>query len=145
MKKIIYVIAAILFAVSCQEKTDKVVEQITGEWHYSSIESGVNEDVYVSFATDGSFVLYQKIGDGAYWYSEGTFTLDAETMVLTGVYTDRYPWKYSYKVTVSDKTLTLSAMELEGYSTTYTRETIPAQVRKMSLPLTKSEQTDLFL
>lgn len=145
MKKIIYVIATILLAASCQEKADKVVDQIAGEWHYTNSESEVNEDVYVSFATDGSFELYQKIGDGAYWYSEGTFTLDAETMVLTGVYTDRYPWKYSYKVTVNDRTLTLSAMELEGYSTTYTRETIPAQVRKMSLPLTKSEGVELFL
>ena len=71
--------------------------------------------------------------------------MDAESMVLSGVYTDRYPWKYTYKVSVSDKTLTMTAVEQDGHSVTYARESIPVQVRQMSLPLTKSEPVVLFL
>ena len=140
MKKILYIIAAALVAaVSCQKDGDRVLEQISGEWHYSATESGVAEDVYVAFSEDGTFEMYQKIGDGPYWYSAGEYTLDAKSMVLSGVYSDRYPWKYTYKISVNDKTLTMKAVEQDGYSITYAREAIPSQVRQMSLPLTKSE------
>lgn len=146
MKKILYIMAAALVAaVSCQKDGDRVLEQISGEWHYSATESGVAEDVYVAFSEDGTFEIYQKIGEGPYWYSTGDYKLDAESMVLSGVYTDRYPWKYTYKVSVSDKTLTMTAVEQDGHSVTYTRESIPVQVRQMSLPLTKSEPVVLFL
>lgn len=137
--------AALVAAVSCQKDGDRVLEQISGEWHYSATESGVAEDVYVAFSEDGTFEIYQKIGEGPYWYSTGDYKLDAESMVLSGVYTDRYPWKYTYKVSVSDKTLTMTAVEQDGHSVTYARESIPAQVRQMSLPLTKSEPVVLFL
>ncbi len=146
MKKILYIMAAALIAaVSCQKDGDRVLEQISGEWHYSATESGVAEDVYVAFSEDGTFEIYQKIGEGPYWYSTGDYKLDAESMVLSGVYTDRYPWKYTYKVSVSDKTLTMTAVEQDGHSVTYARESIPVQVRQMSLPLTKSEPVVLFL
>lgn len=137
--------AALVAAVSCQKDGDRVLEQISGEWHYSATESGVAEDVYVAFSEDGTFEIYQKIGEGPYWYSTGDYKLDAESMVLSGVYTDRYPWKYTYKVSVSDKTLTMTAVEQDGHSVTYARESIPVQVRQMSLPLTKSEPVVLFL
>lgn len=137
--------AALVAAVSCQKDGDLVLEQISGEWHYSATESGVAEDVYVAFSEDGTFEIYQKIGEGPYWYSTGDYKLDAESMVLSGVYTDRYPWKYTYKVSVSDKTLTMTAVEQDGHSVTYARESIPVQVRQMSLPLTKSEPVVLFL
>ena len=146
MKKIVLILAVALFsAVSCQKDSVRILEQIAGEWHYSAVENGVSEDVYVSFTEDGLFEMYQKIGEGPYWYSAGEYALDAESMVLSGVYTDRYPWKYTYKVSVSDNTLTMSALEQEGYTVTYSRENIPASVRQMSLPLTKSEQVELFL
>ena len=146
MKKILYIMAAALIAaLSCQKDGDRVLEQISGEWHYSATESGVAEDVYVAFSEDGTFEIYQKIGEGPYWYSTGDYKLDAESMVLSGVYTDRYPWKYTYKVSVSDKTLTMTAVEQDGHSVTYARESIPVQVRQMSLPLTKSEPVVLFL
>ena len=146
MKKKLYIMAAALIAaVSCQKDGDRVLEQISGEWHYSATESGVAEDIYVAFSEDGTFEIYQKIGEGPYWYSTGDYKLDAESMVLSGVYTDRYPWKYTYKISVSDKTLTMTAVEQDGHSVTYARESIPVQVRQMSLPLTKSEPVVLFL
>lgn len=122
-----------------------MVAQLAGEWHYAGEENGVAEDIWVSFAEDGTFEMYQKIGEGPYWLTKGEFELDPETKVLSGVYSDRYPWKYSYKVSISDKTLTMSAVELEGYTVIYGKERIPVEVRQKSLPLTKSEAVERYL
>lgn len=147
MKKILYIISAIatlLFASSC-EKESGVLNQLAGEWHCTVEESGVTQDVYLSLGTDGQFEMYQKTGEGPYWYSSGKYTLDTETMVLSGVYSDKYPWKYSYKVAVSASSLQMTAVENETYVVSYSKETIPAEVRAKSLPLTKSESAELFL
>lgn len=147
MKKILYIISAIatlLFASSC-EKESGVLNQLAGEWHCTVEESGVTQDVYLSLGTDGQFEMYQKTGEGPYWYSSGKYTLDTETMVLSGVYSDKYPWKYSYKVAVSASSLQMTAVENETYVVSYSKETIPAEVRAKSVPLTKSEPAELFL
>ena len=147
MKKILYIISAIatlLFASSC-EKESGVLNQLAGEWHCTVEESGVTQDVYLSLGTDGQFEMYQKTGEGPYWYSSGKYTLDTETMVLSGVYSDKYPWKYSYKVAVSASSLQMTAVENETYVVSYSKETIHAEVRAKSLPLTKSESAELFL
>ena len=121
------------------------MDDIVGDWHYSAEESGVKEDIWISFAADGTFGMYQKIGEGPYWFSEGEYSLDAETKVLSGVYSDRYPWKYSYKVSISDRTLVMTAVELETYVVTYEKAEIPVEVRQKSLPLTKSESVERYL
>ena len=140
MKRILYILSALLLtATSCQEEGNALLLQLAGEWHYTAEESGVTEDVWLSFAENGTFEIYQKIGEGPYWHVTGDFTLDPETAVLTGVYSDRYPWSWSYVIEVSRETLVMTAVELEGYSLTYTKEQIPAEVRDKSLPLTKSE------
>ena len=148
MKRIIYIfalIATVLLAPSCQKEGDRLVDNLVGDWHYTAEESGVKEDVWIAFAADGTFSMYQKVGDGPYWLSTGEYELDPQTKVLKGVYSDRYPWKYSYKITVSAKTLVMTAVELEGYSLTCARETIPAEVADKSLPLTKSEPVERYL
>lgn len=148
MKRITYIltaIASILLTVSCQKASDHLLDSLTGDWHYTGEESGVEEDIWVSFAVNGTFEMYQKIGDGAYWYSTGEFTLDPDTMTLSGVYSDRYPWKYDYTVSVSSKALVMTAVQLDTHSLTYTRESIPDEVRQKSLPLTKSETFERYL
>lgn len=143
MKKTLYtLLSALLLITSCQKDGNRLVEQLSGEWHYTAEENGVAEDIWIAFTEEGTFEMYQMIGTGPYWYSTGEFAIDPETDVLTGVYSDRYPWKHSYRITVSDKTLTMTAVETEGYSVTYTREAIPAAVRDRSLPLTKADMTE---
>ena len=148
MKKILYMIAAaavLLLGTSCQKDSDALTAKLAADWHYTAQENGVAEEVWISFTADGTFELFQKIGDGPYWYTKGEYALDSKTKVLSGIYSDRYPWKYSYKVSISDKTLEMAAVELEDYKLTYAKETIPAQVREKSLPLTKSEPVVFFL
>lgn len=148
MKKILYMIAAaavLLLGTSCQKDSDALTAKLAADWHYTAQENGVAEEVWISFTADGTFEMFQKIGDGPYWYTKGEYALDSKTKVLSGIYSDRYPWKYSYKVSISDKTLEMAAVELEDYKLTYAKETIPAQVREKSLPLTKSEPVVFFL
>ena len=130
----------------CGEKEGGKGVKVAGEWQLVQWNDATPEfKVYIDFNADGTFEMFQKVGDGPYWYTQGEYMLDAATKILSGVYSDRYPWKYSYKVSISDKTLEMAAVELEGYKLTYAKETIPAQVREKSLPLTKSESVELFL
>lgn len=149
MKRILYIFASavmtLLFSVSCEKDENYMMEQMAGDWHYSAEENGVTEDVWVSFAADGTFEMYQKIGGGAYWYSTGEFVVGHKSGTVSGVYSDRYPWKYSYKVSVNGKKMVMTAVETDSYSVTYTRGSIPSEVRQMSLPLTRSEQMERHL
>lgn len=140
MKKLIYIFAliAMFVATGCQKENNPSYPFL-GDWHYTATEQGVSEDVWVSFLSDGTFEMYQKLGEGPYWFSKGEYTYDNASKVLSGVYSDRYPWKYSYKVTVAGNALVMEATELEGYTVTYTSEEIPAAVREKCLPLTKAE------
>lgn len=148
MKRILYIFiaaAALILTASCQKEADRLADSLVGDWHYTAEESGVKEDVWISFAADGTFTMYQRIGEGAYWLSSGEYALDPQTKVLSGVYTDRYPWKYTYRIDVSSTSLVMTAVELEAYSVTYARETIPSDVAAMALPLTKSEPVERYL
>ena len=144
MKRILLIFAflALFVATGCQEKAGRSLPFV-GEWHYTATENGVAEDVWVSFLSNGTFEMYQQIGEGPYWYSYGEFTYDEG--VLSGVYSDRYRWKYDYSISVSGNTLVMTALGVENYSVTYAKESIPSEVREKSLPLTKSESVERHL
>ena len=146
MKKIFYIFAVLLFmCTGCAKDGERIVSQLAGDWHYTAEESGVKEDVWISFTEDNTFEMYQRVGDGAYWSSRGDFEYDVDSKILSGVYSDRCPWKYTYRISVSDRTLEMKAVEIETHVMTYTRESIPAEVRDKSLPLTKSEDIERYL
>lgn len=146
MKKILHIFALIaLFVATGCEKVAGPSYDFVGDWHYTAEENGVAEDVWVSFSSEGTFEMYQKIGEGPYWYSHGEFSYDNSADILKGVYSDRYEWKYTYDISVSGNTLVMKAREVENYSVTYTKETIPAEVREKSLPLTKAESVERYL
>ena len=66
MKRIIYLIFAAFsfaFLTGCQSESERVMSALVGEWHYSGTESGVTEDVWIAFSADGTFDMYQKVGD----------------------------------------------------------------------------------
>ena len=115
-----------------------MAEQLVGDWHYSGTEQGAEVDVWIAFSADKTFDMYQRIGTGAYWHTTGKYKLNEN--VLSGVYSDKYPWKYEYSVKLYDATLVLTAEGVENYSVSYKRENIPAQVREKSLELTKSSE-----
>ena len=119
MKKFIYMILLAVFvlpsftACSDQNEGNSI---LVGEWCYS--EDDV--EVYMAFSKNGKFELYQKMGEEfiRYYYT-GTYEFDGE--ILTGMYTGYIPFAHDYKVT-------------------YTKKSIPEEVKTHFIPVTKSAE-----
>lgn len=134
MKRIIMLltlISMLFMGTGC--KKDKLQANVIGEWHCSVEEC----DIYLAFSPDGTFELYQKLGEGRYCQYNGTWNADKD--VLSGNYNDGTPWGSSYEVKSegSDK-LVFTATNGSSEVNTYVRETIPEEVRKESLVTVKS-------
>lgn len=142
MKKILYILAAAICLLTSCEKQLKFPEKLYGDWfcHSTSLTS-TDVYVYVTFNAD-SFILYQKIGDGAYRVYNGTYTLTPGAdglYILTGEYSDGTPWGAEYAVlSSSNDTMVLTAGDV---TETYTRvaDGIPADVKNSAAPVKSAD------
>ena len=87
-------------------------ENLVGAWELSSVSTKATVgsetvNVYVDFASSGSFSLYQKIGQGRYTKFDGTFSVSADGK-LSGKYSGGASWG-PYEGAVSGSTLTLTS------------------------------------
>lgn len=125
-----------LIAGGC--KKEKIQSNIAGEWHCSVEEC----DIYLAFDPDGTFELYQKLGEGRYYQYNGSWSTDKN--IVSGTYDDGTPWGSSYEVEFdgSDK-MTFSATNGSGEVNTYTRTSIPEEVRNGYLVAVKGEESPL--
>ncbi len=135
---------ALAIFAGCQEKPGEetkktLAELVAGEWHCSP--SDIKAEIYVNFAADGKFELYQQITEGAYRLYRGTWTVaDEEQKVITGKYNDGENWGSDYVVTVSgDNSMILEpASVTESVKYDYTRTAIPAEVKDNCVIMVKS-------
>lgn len=130
ISKVIFATVVALGLIAC-EKTDKNLENIAGEWYLQED----NAEVYIDFNADGTFEMFQNISvnengnNPRYRLYTGTFTYDG--IFLTGVYSDKSQWAYSYQATVSDDNLTMTFTDKgKEFVRTYVRKVIPFTVRK---------------
>mgnify|MGYP003497601850 FL=1 len=126
VNKILFAAAAILALASCVKSEEALVKKLAGDWYYETVESDVPVQVYVSFANDMTFQLFQKVGDGAFRRYTGTYTFDGT--VLDGVYSDKSTWKEAKNVTIDGDILTAVGVKT-GETITYVRKLVPATVR----------------
>ena len=119
-------VAAVLAFASCVKSEDAVVKELAGDWYYETVEADTPVQVYVSFAKDMTFELYQKVGEGAFRKYSGTYTFDGT--LLDGVYSDKAPWKEAKTVTIDGDSLTAVGVKT-GETITYVRKLVPATVR----------------
>ena len=126
VNKILFAAAAILALASCVKSEEALVKKLYGDWYYETVESDVPVQVYVSFANDMTFQLFQKVGDGAFRRYTGTYTFDGT--VLDGVYSDKSTWKEAKNVTIDGDILTAVGVKT-GETITYVRKLVPATVR----------------
>ena len=144
MKKTLYRLlfaAAALFAfVGCAQK-EGPQQMIVGEWHYSGEELGQAVDVYLGFDADGSFDLYQMIGEGLHRYYTGTYSI--EGAVVSGVYSNGNPWASDYSVSFQDGSMTMKSTSVD-YSITYTKKIIPDEIRDLNVVM-KSADEEVFV
>ena len=126
VNKILFAAAAILALASCVKSEEALVKKLDGDWYYETVESDVPVQVYVSFANDMTFQLFQKVGDGAFRRHIGTYTFDGT--LLDGVYSDKTEWKEAKTVTIDGDVLTAVGVKT-GETITYVRKLVPATVR----------------
>ena len=126
VNKILFAAASILALASCVKSEEALVKKLAGDWYYETVESDVPVQVYVSFANDMTFQLFQKVGDGAFRKYTGTYTFDGT--VLDGVYSDKSTWKEAKNVTIDGDILTAVGVKT-GETITYVRKLVPATVR----------------
>ena len=137
MKRILLIISAVMLLASCgrdkgKEKT--TADYLYGEWHSTSIS--VSGDVYLSFTDDMKFEMFQKVGEGAYRLYRGTWKIEED--VLTGKYNDGEDWAAAYRITVDDRSLTMTSINDAAENSTYTKAEIPESVRNGSETIVKS-------
>lgn len=143
MKRILYIIAAALMVISCGDKknggntTELTLEQkLYGEWH--STKLAINADIYISFMENGKFEMYQQIGEGAHRVFRGTWNLEDD--LLSGKYNDGEEWAAAYRISVEDKTLTMTSANDAAEVTRFAQMQIPADVKEGSVVVVKSEE-----
>lgn len=130
MKGLIYKIfiaaVAALTMVSCVQSDEMLLEDVLGDWYYESAEADTPLQIYVSFAKDRSFQLFQKDGEGAFRRYVGTYTYDGT--VIDGVYSDKVQWKEAKMVSREGDILVLKGVDT-GETISYVKKIIPATVR----------------
>lgn len=131
MKKILYLLAAILVAASCGEKeegkTELTLEQkLQNQWHSTSL--AIDADIYLDFKADNTFELYQQIGEGAHRLYRGTWNLEGD--LLTGRYNDGEDWAAAYKIAIEENTLTLTSQNDAAENAVYEKAEIPEEIKQ---------------
>ena len=140
VNKILFAAAAVLALASCVKSEEALVKKLSGDWYYETVESDVPVQVYVSFAKDMTFQLFQKVGDGAFRRYIGTYTFDGT--LLDGVYSDKTEWKEAKTVTIDGDVLTAVGVKT-GETITYVRKLVPATVRYHYTDAVKSMALEL--
>ena len=136
MKKIIIVLYIVLSGVfSGCTKMKVETANVQGEWKLESFygveaAGSVAQEVYVDFKSDGSFELFQKLGDaGHFRYFKGSYSLNGT--VLSGVYSDGTPWAADYSAkNDADKLRLTSTLSSGAGEYVYVKTEIPQSVRK---------------
>ncbi len=115
----------------------KLAELIPGEWHCEAAD--MSADIYVDFASDGNFELYQMVGEGSYRLYRGTWSVDEDKKMLTGKYNDGEEWGSGYSVSLSEDEKSMTLESTEGaVKNSYTRTEIPAEVKENCIVVVKS-------
>lgn len=125
--------AALLFAASCHKNPEgPATPAMVGEWQLSSISvksvgyADTTVDVYLSFAEDGSFELYQFIGQGRFYKYTGTWEFEGN--ILSGKYSSGKAWGSTYEAAVDGEKLTLVSVK-SGETDVYMKASIPDGVK----------------
>lgn len=109
---------------------------VVGSWHIKSFCGAVaSADLYIEFTEDGKFTILQRTEMDGYSKYTGTYTVDTENSILSGVYSDGEPWSNSYKYSLDENlNLVLVNTSLESEVSVYEPSELPsgAGVQSMS-------------
>ena len=137
------VVLSLVLMTACKNKDNNRGDNdgVVGEWVLVSWNEETPEfNVYISFAADGSFAIYQQVWSLDYELFTGTFTVSGDS--LKGTYADGTKWASEYKFVKSDNTLTL--VDSAEVTSVYEKCTIPEEIIAEATT-TRSEEVVPFL
>jgi hypothetical protein len=148
MKKIFGILLILsmgLLTASCGEKQKgpDVATKIVAEWHLTSVSGMDNSavpEVYISFAQDFSFELYQKIGAGRFRKYEGTYAVAGS--VVSGSYNDGETWGSTYKASFEGEELVLTAENGSAEVCRYEKKALSQSDKADAIVVTRSAEAD---
>ncbi|MBQ3245970.1 MAG: lipocalin family protein [Bacteroidales bacterium] len=123
MRNIIYVILAVLTMAGCKKESKPL--DITGTWELVDIKTRAAQlgdqtmEVFITFKSDDTYIVSQKIGQGRYHEYSGKWKLAGTT--LSGDYSDGSKWGATYDVSVTDDQMTLTPQLDNAESYMYVR------------------------
>ena len=88
---------------------DEKSHELVNCWHlvkYCGAEA--DAEIYVDFGKEGKFAIYQRTESLEFVVFNGTYTIDEENSVVSGVYDDGASWLCDYKYIVDEKAKTLT-------------------------------------
>ena len=137
MKKIIYILSAILLMAACDQMGNKELtpeQKICGEWYSTDLTDGGS--LYLSLTENKTFELYQQISEGRHRLYRGSWQLEGD--ILTGQYNDGEDWGSAYQVTLNGDSMTLTSKDESALETIYKRTSIPENIKTGSVVIVKS-------
>ena len=131
------VAVAAALAVACSSKEDKAAG-VEGEWELVDVEFATKSAVvgsemvfvYINFDAEGTFAMYQKLGEGRFRKFSGTWS--CSNGILNGTYSDGKNWGCPYKVSRDGDALVMVSSPDGKDTYTYRECTIPEEVKKNS-------------
>ncbi len=125
----VWLAAAAVLVAGCKKPEvipdpgQKLQQEIQGVWELTGVSTkatvgSVQVNVYLDFDAQGSFTLYQKLGEGRYSRFTGSYKLDENTK-LSGTYSNKEAWG-PYTVSLEGSTLRLTT-ESGRETDTYTK------------------------
>ena len=124
-----------------KEDQPTLKDKICGEWR--GVELTADAGIYISFSSNGTFELYQKLDSEGFELRRGHWSLDGD--VISGTYNDQEAWATSYKVSVVGESLTLVAQDGTEETNVYVKTTIPDGVKENCSVVVKSYSSFLIL
>ena len=114
---------------------EEVAVELASCWHLVNLYGAdVEVDIYIDFGKDGKFAIYQRTEELTYTVFNGTYTVDVESAVISGVYDDGTPWlcDYNYVVDKEAATLTLTNVANPSEVAVYEHSKVPASATTQS-------------
>ena len=142
--KILMLLCVAFLSMSCGGKKGsdgpQVASALVAEWHLvsvSGISSSAVPQVYISFASDRTFEMYQKVGDVMrYRKYDGTYTVSGN--VVAGKYSDNKSWGSEYDASFDGENLVLTAKNGSAEVCTYKKEALSETDKANAILVTKS-------
>lgn len=126
MKLLSLVLISLLVFTGCKDGGKKK-DSVVGEWELITWNEETPEfGIYISFAADGSFAIYQQVWSLEYELFTGNYSVSGDT--VKGTYEDGSSWASEYKFARSKDTLTLINNDKVEIKSVYKSCTIPEDV-----------------